>query len=103
MIDAVLLFAAINIVFEFVVIAMIPPRMRLRILGSKAKARVLHVCILGGVLAVHWGTLIGTMSGFLSFTLSMLTVELAKIVFGYITPDQKFHRRIIGYTADELR
>ena len=103
MIDAVLLFAAINIVFEFVVIAMIPPKLRLRLLGSKPWSRALHVLILGGVLAVHWGTLIGTMSGFLSFCLSMLTVEIAKLMFGYITPDEKFHRRIIGYTAEELR
>lgn len=103
MIDAVIIFGLINVVFEFVLLCMIPPKLRLRLLGSRAWSRVLHVCILGGVLAVHWGTLIGTMSGFLSFCLSMLTVEIAKLVFGYITPDEKFHRRIIGYTADELK
>lgn len=101
--ESVAAFAAINIVFEFVVIAMIPPKLRLRLLGSRVWSRVLHICILGGVLTVHWGTLIGTMSGFLSFCLSMVTVEITKLVFGYITPDEKFHRRIIGYTADELR
>lgn len=102
-IDAVLVFGLINVVFEFVVLCMIPPRMRLRILGSKAKSRAMHVMVMIIILIWHWGTLIGTMSGFLSFCLSLVTAEIAKLVFGYITPDNKFHRRIIGYTADELR
>jgi len=103
MVDAVIIFGMINVVFEFVLLCMIPPRMRLRVLGSKAKSRAMHVMVMIIILICHWGTLIGTMSGFFSFILSMVTVEAAKLVFGYITPDNKFHRRIIGYTADELR
>jgi len=103
MIDAVFVFGVINILFEFVILAMIPCRIRLRILGRKSYQQVIHSLLLITMLMIHWGTLIGTMSGFLSFVLSMVTVEIAKVIFGYITPDNKFHRRIIGYTADELR
>ena len=102
-IDAVFIFGAINIVFEFVILCMIPPKFRLRLLGSKAWSRAMHVTVMIIILIIHWGTLVGSMSGLFSFCLSMLTVELAKLVFGYITPDEKFHRRIIGYTTDELR
>jgi len=103
MIDAVIIFGLINVVFEFVLLCMIPPKLRLRILGSRAWSRVMHVMVMIIILICHWGTLIGTMSGFFSFILSMVTVEIAKLTFGYITPDEKFHRRIIGYTVEELR
>lgn len=36
MIEAVLVFGALLAVFEFVVLSMIPPRYRLRLLGSKS-------------------------------------------------------------------
>lgn len=102
MIDAVIFFGLINVVFEFVVLSMVPPRIRLRVLGSKRQQTVLHVMIMILVLTVHWGTLIGTMSGFFSFILSMITVGIARLVFGYIENDQ-YHRRIIGYTVAELQ
>ena len=34
MIDAVFLFGALNVLFEFVLLCMLPPRLRLRLLGS---------------------------------------------------------------------
>lgn len=102
MIDAVIFFGLINVVFEFVVLSMVPPRIRLRVLGSKRQQTVLHVMIMILVLTVHWGTLIGTMSGFFSFILSMITVGIARLVFGYIENGQ-YHRRIIGYTVAELQ
>ena len=102
MIEAVFVFGMINVLFEFVVLSMVPPRMRLRLLGNKEAQLILHVLVLALVLTVHWGTLIGTMSGFLSFILSMVTVFFARNVFGYIQ-DGVFHRRVIGYTVEELR
>ena len=36
MIDAVLLFGALNVLFEFVLLAMLTPRLRLRLLGNEA-------------------------------------------------------------------
>lgn len=102
MIDAVVFFGLINVVFELVVLSMIPPRARLRLLGNKGAQTSLHIVIMVTTLWIHWGTLIGTMAGFLSFILSMVTVGIARQLFGYIE-DDVFHRRIIGYTADELR
>ena len=102
MIDAVIFFGLINVAFEFVVLSMLPPRIRLRLLGSKSQQRALHVTIMILVLVVHWGTLIGTMSGFFSFILSIFTVAIARNIFGFIE-DGKFHRRIIGYKVEELR
>ena len=102
MIDAVIFFGIINVMFEFVVLSMVPPRIRLRLLGNKEAQLILHAVVLVLVLTVHWGTLIGTMSGFFSFILSMFTVGIARLVFGYIE-NGVFHRRIIGYTVKELQ
>lgn len=102
MIEAVVFFGLINVIFEFVVLSMVPPRIRLRLLGNVSHQRVLHVVVMCFVLAVHWGTLTGTMSAFFSFCLSMLTTFIARQVFGYIENDV-YHRRIIGYTVAELQ
>jgi hypothetical protein len=101
MIEAVFVFGMINVIFEFVVLSMMPPRLRLRVLGNKVAQLILHVVILVLVLWVHWGTVTGTMSAFFSFILSMVTVSVARVVYGYIE-DGVFHRRIIGYTVEEL-
>ena len=101
MIDAVLVFALINVVFELVVLSMVPPRARLRLLGSGQAQVALHITVMCFVLWVHWGTLVGTMSGFLSFVLSIFTIGVARIVFGYIR-DGNYRRGIIGYKLKEL-
>lgn len=102
MIDAVVFFGIINVLFEFVLLSMTPPRVRLRLLGNKKAQAFVHVAVMVFVLTVHWGTLIGTMSGFFSFILSIVTVTIARSVFGYIENDV-FHRRLIGYTVAELK
>lgn len=102
MIDAVIFFGLINVCFEFVVLSMVPPRARLRLLGNKQAQVTLHIVIMVLVLWVHWGTVTGTMSAFFSFILSMFTVGIARLVFGYIE-NGVYHRRIIGYTVAELQ
>ena len=101
MIEAVIFFGLINVVFEFVVLSMIPPRVRLRLLGNRGAQHLVHVMIMILVLTVHWGTLIGTMSGFFSFILSMVTMAIAQITFGYVR-GTTYRRGIIGYTTKEL-
>lgn len=101
MIEAVIFFGLINIAFEFVVLSMVPPRARLRLLGHKGAQTCLHVMIMILVLTVHWGTVTGTMSAFFSFILSMATVSIAQILFGYVR-GTTYRRGIIGYTAKEL-
>ena len=102
MIDAVLVFAIINVVFELVLLSMVPPKWRLRLLGSRTGGVLVHLMIMVLVLIVHWGTLVGTMSGFLSFILSIATFTIAKQVFGYIEGGV-FHRRVLGYKLEELQ
>ena len=102
MIEAVVAFGLINVVFEFILISMMPCRMRLRMLGSKGAQTCMHVVIMAFVLCVHWGTLVGTMSGFFSFILSIVTITIARSVYGYIE-DGSYHRRLIGYSIKELQ
>ena len=103
MIDAVLLFGALNVLFEFVLLAMVAPRLRLRLLGNEAASNALHVFFLVANLIIHWGTLIGTMSGVLAFVASVGTVRFARKLFGHITNGRFYHVGWIKYSAEELR
>lgn len=103
MIDAVLLFGAINVVFELVLLSMIPPRLRLRLLGSTSASNCLHTAFLLVNLAIHWGTLVGTMSGVLAFVASTVTVQFARKLFGRVVDDRYYHVGWIKYSVDDLR
>lgn len=103
MIDAVLLFGALNVLFEFVLLAMLTPRLRLRLLGSEAASNALHVFFLAANLAIHWGTLIGTMSAVLAFVSSIVTVRIARTVFGSIAEGRYYKVGLVKYSTEELR
>ena len=103
MIDAVLLFGALNVLFEFVLLCMLPPRLRLRLLGSETASNALHVFFLAANLIIHWGTLIGTMSGVLAFVSSIATVRVARMVFGSITDGRYYKVGVVKYSAEELK
>lgn len=103
MIDAVLLFGAMNIVFEFVLLSMTPPRMRLRVLGHASYRNALHVGFLLLNLIIHWGTVVGTMSAVMAFVCSLLTVKVAMKVFGFIENDRHYHVGWIKYSIKELQ
>lgn len=102
MIDAVLLFGLMNIVFEFVLLSMIAPRWRLRVLGSAVARNTLHVIFLVLNLIIHWGTLIGTMSAVLAFIASMITVQIARALYGHIEHGRYYTVGFIKYRAEEL-
>lgn len=103
MIDMVLVFAAMNVVFEFVVLGMIPPRTRLRVLGSPNKQKLLHIGFLLANLIIHWGTVVGTMASIGAFICSIATVSIAKVLWGYVTPDEIYRRGALAYKVAELR
>jgi hypothetical protein len=103
MIDAVFIFGFINILFELVVISMIPVRFRLRLLGSNNQQLFLHCFILLLVITIHWGTLVGTMSGFLSFILSMATVRAAQALYGKLEGGRYYTLGLIKYSPSELK
>ena len=102
MIDAVLLFGALNVCFEFVLLSMLTPRLRLRLLGSEPLSMTMHIAFLIAFLFIHWGTLIGTMSGVLAFVASILTVNVARKVFGTITEGRYYRVGWIKYSREEL-
>ena len=103
MIDAVLVFGFINVLFEFVVLSMLPPRIRLRLLGSKNQQLFVHCLIFVLVICVHWGTLVGTMSGFLSFVLSMVTVRAAQALYGKLEGGRYYTLGLVRYSPSELK
>ena len=102
MIDAVLLFGALNVLFEFVLLSMLPPRRRLRLLGSEGASNALHFCFLLLNIVIHWGTLVGTMAGVLAFVASMVTVRVARVVFGCVKEDRYYHVGWVKYSIKEL-
>lgn len=101
-IEAVLTFGLLLAIFEFILLSMVPPKYRLRLLGSPAWCNVLHVSMLVLNLYIHWGTVTGTMSATLSFCTSIVTVGTARLVWGTIVDDVRVRRGIIGYRNEEL-
>jgi len=102
MIDAVLLFGLINIVFEMVLLSMLPVKFRLKLLGTHQLQLVLHVLFLVANLLVHWGTLVGTMSSILAFCASIVSVRIAQMLFGKIEGGRYYTVGLIKYKAEEL-
>ena len=103
MIEAVFVFGFMNVLFEFVLLSMLPPRMRLRLLGSHGATSVLHFAFLLLNITIHWGTLVGTMSGVGAFISSIATVFIAKKLFGFIEADRYYHVGWVKYSAKELK
>ena len=102
MIAAVLLFGALNVLFEFVVLSMVPPRARLRVLGNRNSQALIHIGVLLANLIIHWGTLIGTMSGILSFVCSIVTIRIAQFMFGQIKDGRYYTVGLVKYSKEEL-
>jgi hypothetical protein len=103
MVDAVLLFGAMNVLFEFVLLSMLAPRTRLRVLGSPNKRNLLHVGFLLLNLMIHWGTVVGTMSAVMAFISSLATVQIAMKLYGFITDGRYYTTGWIKYGIEELR
>ena len=103
MVDAVLVFGAMNVLFEFIVLSMVKPRVRLRLLGTYNACVALHFACLLLNLTIHWGTLIGTMSGIFAFICSIGTVAFARLVFGYIEQGRYYRVGWVKYTREELK
>ena len=102
MISAVLIFGLMNVLFEFILLSMLRPRTRLRLLGNEGHCVALHFMCLALNLLIHWGTLVGTMSGIFSFICSIFTVVVARAVFGVIKEDRYYTRGLVGYAREEL-
>lgn len=103
MIETVLAFGFIISLFELVLISMIPPRTRLRILGSRSAKLCFHMGMLLINMAVHWGTAVGTMSATLAFVCSIGVTWVAAKVFGFITDGRYYTVGLVKYSVGEIR
>lgn len=102
MLETVAMFGFLLAMFEFVILSMVPPRIRLRILGSKALSNGVHLTMMMVNLWVHWGTVVGTMSATLSFVASIITVHIARWVYGSF--DGRYYRTgFIRYLTEEIK
>jgi hypothetical protein len=102
MLEAVFIFGALNVLFEFVLLALLPVRTRLRILGSNTACMALHFLMLGLNLFIHFGTLIGTMSSILAFVCSLITVAVARHVFGSVVGNRYYRVGLKRYAVSEV-
>jgi len=102
MLNTVIAFAVILMAFEFVLLCMVPPKLRLRLLGNEAAKVAVSMGMLLINLTVHWGTATGTMSATLSFVTSLLTLWIASKVFGKIVDDRYYTVGFIKYSAKEI-
>jgi hypothetical protein len=102
MIEAVLIFGILLAVFEFVILSMVPPRYRLRVLGSKPACTAIHVAMLCLNLWVHWGTVTGTMASTGAFVTSLITISIARVIYGTIENDTRTRKGLIGFKTEEL-
>ena len=103
MLDEVIAFGLIISIFEFVLISMMPPRARLRMLGNDAAKMCFHVGMLLVNLTVHWGTVVGTMSATLSFITSMGVIWFAGKLYGHIKDGRYYTVGIVKYSVEEIK
>lgn|SRR5574343_1638395 len=81
MIEAVLLFAALTALFEWLLLNKLQPRTRLRLLGRPGFLTCAAFFI---NLAIHYGTITGSMTAVVAALASMLVTSLLRRVDGYI-------------------
>lgn len=101
MIEAVFVFALITAIGELVLLCMLKPRTRLRVLGSHAACNVIHSLFLVVNLWIHWGTVTGSMTGVTAFITSIFVTNLARRLFGSISGNA-YHVGVIRYAHKEL-
>jgi hypothetical protein len=100
-VEAVLVFAAITAVFEFIVLMKIRPRTRLRILGSSSGVGLIHAIAFGLNLAVHYGSVTGSMTAITASLVSFATVPLVRMLSGYIH-DGRYYNGLLKYDPSQL-
>ena len=99
----VIAFALVLSAFELVVIGMISPRYRLRLIGSDAGKIVVHVGMFMVNMVVHWGTIVGTMSATLSFITSIATLGIAAKLWGFLKDGRYYTVGLMKYSIAEIK
>lgn len=103
MIETVAVFGLMMAGFEFVLLCMLAPRTRLRLLGNHKSKLICHLGMLFFNIIVHWGTAVGTMSSTAAFIASLGVLEGATRLFGKISEGRYYTIGLIRYSASELK
>lgn len=103
MVEIVLTFGLMMAAFEFVLLVMLPVRVRLRLLGSQQYKMMAHMGMLLINLWVHWGTVTGTMSATLAFIASLGVLEASTRLFGKMVEGRYYHVGLIKYSLLEVK
>lgn len=90
LVEAVLIFAAITALFETVILMKVKPRTRLRVLGNAKWVALIHAIVFFVNIAVHYGTLTGSMTAITAALSSFVTIPLVRWYSGYITNGHYF-------------
>lgn len=83
-IDAVMIFGLLSALFEAIILLKLSPRLRLRLLGSGTAIAVVHSFAILFNLAVHYGTVTGTMTAIVAGIASFLVIPLLRSYCGCI-------------------
>ena len=102
MLEAVLVFAAITMAFETVVLMKIKPRTRCYVLGSDWLVLLIHAIAFGANLAIHYGSVTGSMTAITAALTSFITVPLIRKFSGY-THKGVYHPGWRNYPATLVR
>jgi hypothetical protein len=102
MVEAVFIFAVVSAMFEMALLMKLPPRIRLRLLGSDWLIGAVHVFIIWANIAIHFGTVTGTMTAVTAGLTSFAVIPFAKWISGYITGGRYFAGRL-KYSLEEIR
>ncbi len=103
MVEIVLTFGLMMSLFEFVLVVMLPVRVRLRLLGNASYKMMAHMGMLLINLWVHWGTVTGTMSATLAFIASLGVLEASTRLFGKLVDGRYYTIGLVRYNASELK
>ena len=83
-IQAVLVFALLSAIFEFLMLMKLKPRTRCRVLGSSGWKTAIHLFTVGFNLFVHWGTVTGSMAAITAGLASFITIPVAAYLSGVV-------------------
>ena len=103
MLGEVISFAIILVAFEFVILCMVTPKLRLRLLGNEAAKVSVHMIMLLINMWVHWGTVVGTMSATLSFIVSLGVLAASTRLFGKLVEGRYYTIGLVRYNVEEIK
>lgn len=101
MLEAVIIFGSISAIFEAVILLKLPIRLRLKLLGSGTAVGFIHIVISLTNLAIHFGTITGSMTAIVAGLASFVTVPLVRKYTGYIK-NKRYYPGVKRYAIADI-